>query len=341
MEKRGMRKLFGAVALAVLTAALLLTGCTTEQEPSGEGGGAPTASLAKSDKPQIIATLFPQFDFARQIAGDKADVTLLLPPGVESHSYEPTPSDITKIHKGDVFLYTGENMEAWSHKLVLSLEDSGSECLIVDVSKGVPLVRTEDIEKEHDHEGEEADHHDEDHSHIYDPHIWTDPQLAKIMVSNILEGLCSADPENAEFYKANASAYMKQLDALDLEFKNIADNGKRREIIFGSRFAFYYFAQRYDLDYESAFDSCSAETEPSARRVASLIDEIREKNLPAVFYAELEEPKTARAISAETGAKLLMLHSCHNVTKDEWQDGATYLSLMKQNAENLKEGLNE
>ena len=340
MEKQGMRKFFGALALAVLTAALLLTGCTAEQEPSGKGGTS-AASLATNDKPQVIATLFPQFDFARQIAGDKADVTLLLPPGVESHSYEPTPSDMTKIHKADVFLYTGENMEAWSHKLVLSLEDSGSECLIVDVSKGVPLARTEDIEKEHDHEAEEADHHDEVHSHIYDPHIWTDPQLAKIMVSNILEGLCSADPDNAEFYKANASAYMKQLDALDLEIKSVVDNAKRREIVFGSRFAFYYFAKRYDLDYESAFDSCSAETEPSARRVASLIDEIKEKKLPAVFYAELEEPKTAKAMSAETGAKLLMLHSCHNVTKDEWEDGATYLSLMKQNAENLKEGLNE
>jgi zinc transport system substrate-binding protein len=346
MKKTGIRKLLSAMVPATLIFALLLTGCSqAEQTPSGEGSGAKVSSETESHKPQVIATLFPQYDFAKQIAGDKADVVLLLPPGLESHSYEPTPSDMIKIHKADVFLYTGEIMEAWSQKLILSLENSGAECLVVDVSKGVPLVRTADIEKEHEHadgdEHEYADGDDQEHSHIYDPHIWTDPQLAKIMVANILEGLCSADPENAEVYKANASEYMKELDGLDLEFRTVIDNAKRNEIIFGSRFAFYYFVKRYGLDYESAFDSCSAETEPSARTVKLLIDEIKEKKIPVIFYAELEEPKTAKALSAETGAKLLMLHSCHNVTKDEWESGATYLSLMKQNAENLKEGLSQ
>ncbi|QOX64960.1 zinc ABC transporter substrate-binding protein [Anoxybacterium hadale] len=347
MKKTGIGKILEVVVTAALAAALLLTGCSqAEQAPSGEGRGAPVSNETESHKPQVIATLFPQYDFAKQIAGDKADVILLLPPGSESHSYEPTPSDMIKIHKADVFLYTGESMEAWSHKLTQGLESDNSKCLVVDVSRGVPLVRTADIEKEHEHEHADGDHSDgehpeSEHSHIYDPHIWTDPQLAKIMVLNILEGLCSADPENADVYRANAAEYVKELDGLDQEFKTIINNAKRNEVIFGSRFAFYYFVKRYGLDYESAFDSCSAETEPSARTVKLLIDEIKEKKIPVIFYAELEEPKTAKALSTETGAKLLMLHSCHNVTKDEWERGATYLSLMKQNAENLKEGLSQ
>lgn len=361
MKNKKIKKIIRAVALATLTCSLLLSGCSQGgQTPSG-GSGEPVSTETERHKAQVVATLFPQYDFAKQIAGDKADVVLLLPPGSESHSYEPTPSDMIKIHKADVFLYTGESMEAWSHKLTLSLEDADSECLVVDVSKGVPLVRTADIEKEHAHA--EGDHYEGDghaheseaaggeaeasaakeseHSHIYDPHIWTDPQLAKIMVANILEGLCSADPENADVYRANAAEYVKELDGLDLEFRTIIGSAEQNEIIFGSRFAFYYFVKRYGLDYESAFDSCSAETEPSARTVKLLIDEIKEKKIPVIFYAELEEPKTAKALSAETGAKLLMLHSCHNVTKDEWESGATYLSLMKQNAENLKEGLSQ
>lgn len=348
--------------MLAVVAAVLLAGCSLGEKTSPKDSeGSYTSISSESGKPQIIATLFPQFDFARHIAKDMADVVLLLPPGVESHSYEPSPSEILKMHNADVLLYTGESMEAWSHKLVESLEDSGSDCLVVDVSKGITLTRTEDIEAEmnrknaesdehdnheennHEDEAAEDDHQGEEaasHSHVYDPHIWTNPQLAKVMVDNILEALCSADPQNAEEYRANASAYKQELDALDQEFKEIIENGEQKEVIFGSRFAFYYFTKRYNLTYQSAFDSCSAETEPSVKRMKELIDEIRRENIPAIFYSEMEEPKTARFISNETGAKMLMLHSCHNVTKDEWENGETYLSLMKQNAINLKEGLN-
>lgn len=315
---------------------LLLTGCTSGKE-------VPAVEETKSGKIQIVATLFPQYDFARQIAGDKADITLLLPPGMESHSYEPTPSDIIKINHSDLFLYTGEYMEAWSQKIIEGMPDAGSHSVVLDVSKGINLAKTSDIEAEHEHEHEyehEQEHEDVDeHEHFYDPHIWTNPLHAKVMVKNIQETLCEIDPVNADYYKENAAKYSRELDVLDTEFKTIVQNGKRNEIIFGSRFALYYFAKQYGLNYEAAFDSCSSETEPSAKTVAKLIEEIKEEQFPVIYYAEIEEPKVAKSISEETGAKMLLFHSCHNITKAELQEGATYLSLMKQNAQNLKEGL--
>jgi zinc transport system substrate-binding protein len=318
---------------AVLCLVLMLTGCGSDRE-------VPAADKAKSGKLQIVATLFPQYDFARQIAGDKADVTLLLPPGVESHSYEPVPSDIVKIGNSDLFIYTGKDMEAWSQKIIDSIRDNGSKSMVLDVSRGIKLVKTADIEAEHQHEGGASETETgEDHEHVYDPHIWTDPQLAKVMVSNIEEALCSLDPQNADYYRQNVRQYQSKLDALDTEFRTIVKNGKRNEIIFGSRFALYYFAEQYGLKYEAAFDSCSSETEPSAKTVARLITAIKEDKIPVIYYAELEDPKVARSISKETGAKMLLFHSCHNVTKKEREKGATYLSLMEQNVKNLKEGL--
>ena len=309
----------------------LLTGCASDSEKE-----VPAIKDTKSDKLQVVATLFPQYDFARQIAGDRAEVTLLLPPGVESHSFEPRPSDIIKINESELFIYTGEYMEPWSQKIIDSMKDSGSRSMVLDVSQGIELVNTEEVEAEHHHEGEAEE---EEHEHLYDPHIWTDPINAKVMAANISNALCRIDPANADYYEENAARYYAELGALDADFKSIVSSGKRDEIIFGSRFALYYFTKRYGLSYQSAFDSCSSETEPSARTVAGLIEEINKNQIPAIYFAEMEDPKVAESISAETGAKLLLFHSCHNVTKEEWKAGVTYLSLMKQNAENLKEGL--
>lgn len=303
--------------LAVLVFVILQTGCTPTSEED-----VPAVLDTKSGKLQVVATLFPQYDFTRQIAGDKAEVTLLLPPGVESHSYEPTPPDIIKINGSDLFLYTGEAMEAWSQKIIEGMEAADSSSTVVDLSEGITLVSAED-----------------DHDHLADPHIWTDPLQAKVMAANIRDALCGIDPANASYYSDNEARYTAELDALDAEFKAIVNGGKRNEIIFGSRFALFYFTQRYGLHYEAAFDSCSSETEPSAKTVAGLIEKIKRENIPVIYYAEIENPKVAESISAETGAKLLLFHSCHNVTKEELASGATYLSLMKQNAKNLKEGL--
>lgn len=302
-------------------------------------------SFRANGKLSIVTTLFPQYDFAKQIAGDKAEVILLLSPGMEAHSYDPAPSDIVRINESDLFIYTGEYMETWASQIIKSLE---KDVKILDVSEGIRLTYSEDehgAEKHEDtdHAEDENDDHDEedhdDHAHVYDPHIWTSPVIAQQMVGNILNELIEIDSENEDYYRKNAERYLAELAELDEEFRQAAENADIQTLYFADKFAMYYFTKEYSLTYVSAYDSCSSETEPSAKLVAKMIDEVREDNAPAVFYAELSNHKAADTISKETGTKELLLHSCHNVSKDEFENGATYISLMKQNLENLKIGL--
>lgn len=317
------------ILISILSIALVIsiqTGCATKSDKTVVGS-------IKSSNLNIVATLFPQYDFAKQIVGDRGTVTLLLPSGVDSHSYEPTPSDIIKINNADLFIYTGNTMEIWSQRIIDGMNNPKA---VLDVSKGIDIIKPKDNEAEYHDHGEKKG----DHIHLYDPHIWTSPIIAKSMINNILEALYEIDPNNANYYRTNAETYLKELDMLDTEFRSIVKHGSRDKIIFGSKFALYYFAKEYGIQYEAAFENCSTETEPSAKTVASLIKEIKNENIPVIYYAEISEPKVAKSISDETGAKMLLFHSCHNLTKTEFEQGATYLSLMKQNAKNLKEGLN-
>lgn len=290
-----------------LLAASLAVGCA----PRGEDSG----------KLQITATLFPQYDFCRQIAGDRAEVTLLLPPGMESHNYEPSVSDILSIANSDLFVYTGPYMEAWAQTVIEGLDDS---VRVVDVSQGIVLCEHEDHE-EHEHTHEEMD-----------PHIWTDPVLAVQMTENILTALCGADPDNSAYYTQRAQSYVAQLWELDREFSETTAQMNPRVLCHGGRFSMTYFARRYGLQVIAAFDSCSSQAEPSAARVVDMIAQMRGQKLPAVFFEELVQPKIAQVISQETGAEMLLLHTCHNVSKKELEEGVTYLSLMQGNLENLK-----
>lgn len=335
-----MRKFKGLV-FVLMSFVILLVGCDTDSKMG-----------SVSDKLQIVTTLFPQYDFARVIGGDKVDVTLLLPAGMESHSYEPTPADIIKINKADLFIYTGELMEQWAHSIIESVDSN--EVYVLDVSKNVPLLAPNStVEDNHDHEDEDHDHEDENHNHdaeveaghnhsegdghnhTYDPHIWTSPKNAMIMVNNILEALCEVDPENADYYKDNANTYLAELEELDHELEDVVANAKRDTIYHGGRFAMQYLTNQYGIHYVSA----PFEAEPSAALVAQMIKEIKEQNIPVIYYEELVDPKISQMISDETGAKMLLLHSCHNVSKEDFNNGVTYLSLMKQNVENLKVGL--
>lgn len=298
--------------LLALGAALLLclSGCAAAKED-----GQPEGLLA-------VATLFPQYDFARQIAGEDAEVALLLPPGVESHSYEPAPADILLLERADIFLYTGAEMEPWAAQILEGLQNDRLQ--VVNVAEGISLLQAQ----------EEAGH-----LHQADPHVWTSPVNAQIMVENIAQAFCGADPEHAPAYSENTAAYTEKLAGLDSRFRELIQGAGRREIVFAGRFAFRYLFEEYGLQYLAAYDSCSDETEPNARAVAKIIDEIKNKGLPAVYYEELVDPKVARSVSEETGAQMLLLHSCHNLSQKEREAGQDYLSLMEQNLENLKKGL--
>lgn len=311
--------------LSLFTAAILvfMTSCASDSSGFSDDSG----------KIKISATLFPQYDFARQIAGDKAEITLILPSGMDSHSYEPTPADIININKSDLFIYTGEYLESWANDIVGDIDTDKTH--VLDVSSGIQLVKEDD---EHHHDDED-EHHEEEHHHEYDPHIWTSPVIAMQMADNITEALCETDSVNSDYYKQNAENYKKQLQELDSEFKEIVADGKRNTIYFGGKFALYYFTQEYGLDYVSAFDSCSGETEPSAKVMSEMISSIKENNIPVIYYEEIAEPTVANMIADETGAKPLLFHSCHNVTPEDFRNGTTYIDLMKQNAVNLREGL--
>lgn len=277
-------------------------------------------------KLKIVVSLFPHYDFARQIVGDKAEVTLLLPPGTESHTYDPSTIDIYNITNSDIFIYTGENMEAWAERVISSLDENGPT--IVDVSNKIELLKNE-----------EHSHNDEEHEHVYDPHIWLNPLYAGKMVDTILDAVCKADPDNAEYYKANAQNYRKELVKLDSDIANAIKIANGDTLVFGGRFAYIYFFERYGLNYKTAYKTCSTETEPSLTTIYEISQYIKDNGISYVFKEELSEGKVANSISEQTGAEVLTFSTAHNVTKSEFDSGITYIDIMRSNLEAIKKAL--
>ena len=278
----------------------------------------------------VVTTLFPAYDFARVIGGDRVQETLLVPPGTETHSFEPTAKDMVRVHTADLFFFNGGESEAWVEEILESTEDLCAlsmldcvEALEEEVKEGM-----QEIAEEEEEEGPE-----------YDEHVWTSPKNAILICEALCEELCALDAEGESTYRANLAAYTEELKALDESFREIVDKGHFRTVIFADRFPVRYFVEEYGLDYFAAFPGCAEDTEPSARTVAFLIDRVREEGLPAVFYIEFSNEKMADEICEDTGCKKLLFHSCHNISADELKSGATYLQLMRRNAEALKEAL--
>lgn len=305
----------GIKILSLLLCAVLLVGFAS----CGIEGG-----KEDNGKISIVCTLFPQYDFVRQLAGDKAEVTLLLTPGTDSHSYDPSPADMVKINECDLFIYTGDTMEAWASNIVGSL---GENVSVLNLTKS----------EEHTHTS--AGHIEEEHDHSADPHIWTSPVNAMEIVREICENLSKIDPENAEYYKTNEESYLKSLELLDTEIRMIVASAQHKKIVMCDRFAMLYFCEEYGLEYIAALDACTSNTEPSPAVIVEITNAVRQNKIPAVFCAELSNRKVAEAVAQQTGADVLELHSCHNLSADDFSAGETYLSLMKKNAENLKVAL--
>ncbi len=321
-----IRKRLAAAAALLLGVMFALSGCAGDQ-PEDDSG-----------KLKVVCTLFPQYDFTREIAGDLVDLTLLLPPGVESHSFDPSAKDIKKARKCGLFIYTGEQMEAWASAIIDMVDKS--KTTVLDVSKGIALDPVhEDHGENGGEEGEHEQEHEQEHEHPFDPHIWTNPLNAVKMAQSISAELRRLDPANAAAYAKNEQAFIIKLNALDEDFRAAAAGGKRKTIVFADKFALHYFVKEYGLGYLAAFDSCSTETEPSAEVMARIMKTVKTKQIPVVFYAELTDPKTARVVSAETGAKIRLFHSCHNVSADEFKQGEGYLTLMEKNLACLREAL--
>ncbi|MBN7773411.1 metal ABC transporter substrate-binding protein [Clostridium aminobutyricum] len=328
-----MRKIFTVIAAMALFV-VLITGCGTQKEE---------AVNKKTTEPlSIVATIFPPYDFTSQIVGDKANVYQLLPPGAESHSYEPTPQDIIKIQNCDVFIYVGGESDTWVDKILESMDTSNMK--IIKMMDCVSTVEEEVVEgmqeeEEHDHDGDTEVREDSEEEPEYDEHVWTSPANAMKITQAISDTLCQVDQQNKEYYQQNTKDYIAQLENLDKEFKQIVDQASRKVIVFGDRFPLRYFADEYGLEYYAAFPGCSTETEPSVNTIKYLVDKVKAEKIPVVFYIEFSNHKTADSICEATGAKALLFQSCHNVSQEDLKAGKTYVDLMTENAANLKEAL--
>lgn len=277
---------------------------------------------------RIVTTDFPCYDFARQVAGDGAQITMLLKPGTEAHAYDPTPADILAIGDADLFVYIGGESDAWADNILSGFDGDGPATLrMMDCVDG--LVE-EDEGEGHHHDGGAPE---------YDEHIWTSPVNAMRMVDALAEALSAADPENAARYRANAEDYTAQIARIDAQIRETVDGASRRTLVFADRFPFAYFVREYGLDYLAAFPSCTADTEPSMQVLIALIDKVVDEGIPAVYTIELSTQAIARTVQEETGAQILTLHSMQTVSQDEFEAGETYVSLMQKNLEALREGL--
>ncbi len=342
------------IALVLCLALLLgaLTGCGAASAASG------TASGAK--KLSVVTTIFPEYDWVRQILGDKADgveLTLLLDNGADLHSYQPTADDMVKVASCDLFIYVGGESDEWvedalanavnKNMLVIDLLD-----VLGDAVKEEELVEgmqgedeeehDHDHEEEHDHDHEEHGHHHEEGEIEYDEHVWLSLKNAAVLCGAIADALGKLDAANKDAYAANADAYIEKLSALDAQYAAAVSAAGVKTVLFGDRFPFRYLTDDYGLDYYAAFVGCSAETEASFETVVFLANKVDELGLNTVLTIESGDGKIARTIIENTAAKsaqVLKMDSLQSTTAQNIADGATYLGTMEKNLEVLKQAL--
>ena len=297
---------------------LLMTGCHTAY--AGEEG---TLS--------VVTTVFPPYDFAWEITNgvEGVSVTQLLRPGMESHTFDPTPADMLTVEHCDVFIYTGGESDAWVDTLLDAVNNP--DMRVIRMIECVDHVENMPSHMEHDHDHQ----HDADHVE-YDEHVWTHPQNAIRICESIAKTLCDIDHAHADMYESNLAVYTDKLWELDRTIAETVSEAERNTLIFGDHFPFSYLCKGYGISYRAAFSGCAAESEVSARTLASLIDQIKAENIPVVCKIELSNAKVATAISEQTGAEIQMLHSCHNRTAKEAKAGKTYLDLMYENVNVLR-----
>ena len=386
-----MKKLL-ACALAASVAIFGLTACSNQDK-------------ADAHKLKIVTTNFAEYDFARQITGDKADVKMLLKPGAESHSYEPSPQDIKTIQDSDLFVYVGGDSDEWVGDILESMDKKPNTFKLMDavdlmeeeVKEGMVHEHHHDDEHEHEHEEhadkheheheehaheheheehaheheheehaheheheehaheheheehaheheEHAHEHEHEHEHADEPemdeHVWTSPVNAIKIVKKMSAEIIKLDPNNADTYKKNTEEYIKKLQKLDGEFREVVNNGKRKEIVVGDRFPFLYFVKEYGIEYYAAFPGCSTDTDTNPATIAFLTEKVKEDNIPVVFHIELSNEQMSKAIAEATGAKSELLNAVHNISDEDFKKGVTYIDLMEHNVEVLKEALN-
>ena len=324
-----MKKRILALLLAAATA-LTLCAC------------APTGEDAEDGRLQVVCSLFPYYDFVREIGGAYVSPRLLVAAGREAHSFEPTPMDVIRVSRADVFVYNGGEGEQWVDEILSSAGENIPTVLrmmdYADTLTEEPLAGHDDADPAHaDHDHADHDHDSDDIE--YDEHIWTSPVQAMKLCGAICDALCAADPAHAAAYRSNLQEYLGQLAELDAAFRQVCGEKKRSLLVFGDRFPLLYFCREYGLDYRAAFHGCSSDTEPSLYTLKFLIDKVNEQDIPVVYALELSSRKVADAIAETTGAKVETFYSCQTVSQADWAAGEGYVSLMRRNVTALREGI--
>ncbi len=313
----------GKKALSV-SVALLAAFCVFAVPLTGE------VKVYRKEKTGVVATSFAPFDLARQVAGDDAEITMLLAPGEESHTFEPTAADIMKIEQCDVFIYGGGESDEWVSSMLSSI-DTENICVVrmMDVTENLREETLEGMQEEDREEGEEE----------YDEHVWTSPKNAGKIVSAISAALCQKDSENKESYEKRTSECLEKLNELDGDFRTLSEKARNRHFVVGDRFPFKYLADEYKLSFYAAFPSCSAQSDANPTTIAFLSEKVKAEKLSVVFKVDLSSGNVAESIAENTGASVLTLYSCHVITADDFNNGETYFSLMERNLFSLESAL--
>ena len=298
--------------LLILTLLFLITGCSNQ----------------RNDGITIVTTNFPCYDFVRAIVkNSKINVEMLLKPGSEIHDFEPTPQDIIKIKDSKIFVYVGGESDSWVNDILINI-DSTKTIKLMDL---VNTYEEEIVDGMEENKSEDVE---------FDEHVWTSPVNVIEIIKKLTDEIILIDESSKELYESNRDIYIEELEKIDAEIKNVVANAKRKEIIFGDRFPFRYFIEEYGLTYYAAFPGCSEASEASAKTISFLINKVKEDKIPVVFHIELSNKKIAEAISKESGAKILEFNSAHNILKNDFDSGITYVDIMKNNIIALKEALN-
>jgi len=301
------RKILSFIPLfSIFLLAFALSGCTQTNQQDTMG------------KIKVVATFYPLYDFAKNIGGERVYVTSLIPSGVEPHEFEPSPSTIKQLNSANVLIYNGAGLEPWLPKLLEGIDNKN--LISADTSKGIQLISTPNPAK-----GGE------------DPHIWLDPVLAKKQVENIRDTLIQADPEGRSYYENNTNIYLEKLDELDSELRNTMKTCKKRDILI-THATLGYFCKEYNCT-QIPIEGINPEAEPSPADIVKIIEQAKERNITAVFFESLINPKSAQTIAQEIKGTVASFNSVHGLTEEEQKQGKDYLSLMRENIANIKEAL--
>lgn len=330
-----MKRLF-----AILISALLLffafCGCSAQKAPESSASNESSAQTGSKEL-SVVCSIFPQYDFCREIMGETANIELLLKSKVDLHNYKPSAEDILKIKGCDLFIDVGGESDEWADDVLDSAPEGKPSVLslidLVEAKEETPLEGMEEEEHEHD------DEHEDEHGEEKDEHVWTSLKNAEKIVRAIAERLASLDEANAEKYKANADSYIQKLSALEKQYSETVKNAKRKTLVFADRFPFRYLADDYSLECFAAFSGCSAETQASFETVTFLAKKVEEKELPFVLVIDGSNGSVAETVASQSGAKIKALNSCQSVSEEEIENGETYLSIMQKNLDVLKEVL--